>query len=402
MINTFQRRRTLAGLSLTAILVAGGALAGCTPGGGSSASGGGNSGDTLATVGAAKVTRADLANFLEAQQGEQVLPYLIDTQLLFENLKSKGLEVTDAEVTADLDRRKANDPSAAALIEAGGGKLETAKGQVRRDLAVQKLLTADVKATDAQVKSFFEQNRAYYDAPAKAKVGLLFASTKVRADVLARQLTQKTKTFEALVEEQKKANDPVAGQSTADRGTFEGLENFPPNIAAQITKIAKGATTPPQSLQVGLPTPVFVIFKKVDFQPAKKADLTALRPQVETDYKLAEAAKKTVAENPQNPPFAETLKRTAQFMQSQNPAGGAPRLREILNYINQTSANALLTTLRGSGTVQVDDPTYAKVAEAYKSVAAAPGAAVVPGGATSGATNSAAPAPAGNAAPAKP
>jgi foldase protein PrsA len=350
----------------------------------------------LATVGGSKVTRADLSSFLEAQQGEQVLPYLIDTQLIFENLKSKGLEVTDAEVTADLDRRKANDPSAAALIAAGGSKLETAKQQVKRDLAVQKLLTADIKATDAQIKSFFEKNRTYYDTNAKARVGLLFASTKTRADLLARQLAQKTKTFEALVEEQKKANDPVAGQSSADRGTFEGLENFPPNIATQITKIAKGATTTPQSLQVGLPTPVYVIFKKVDFQPAKKADLTALRPQVETDYKLAEAAKKTVAQNPQNPPFEETLKRTQQFMQSQNPTGGSPGLREVLNYINQTSANALLTTLRTAGTVQVDDPTYAKVAEAYKPAATA-GA---PGAATGNTASSAA--PAGNTAPAAP
>ncbi|MBW3638216.1 MAG: SurA N-terminal domain-containing protein, partial [Armatimonadetes bacterium] len=90
----------LAGLTFALL---GASLAGCNNGnnGGGGVIGGaavGKSSDTLATVGGTKVTRAELGAFLEAQQGEQVLPYLIDTQLIFENLKSKGLEVTDAEI----------------------------------------------------------------------------------------------------------------------------------------------------------------------------------------------------------------------------------------------------------------------------------------------------------------
>jgi hypothetical protein len=357
-------------LGLSLAVLASVALAGCNSGG-SAASGGG---DTLATVGTTKVTRADLADFLVAQSGEQALPYLIDTQLLMENLKTKSLDVTDAEVDADLARRQESDPAIAQLISAGGTKLDTAKRQIKRDLAVQKLLTADVKPTEAQIKAFAEKNKAYYDAPAKIKTGLLFASTKVRADLMARQLKEKTKTFEALVAEQKKANDPVAGQSIADRGTFEPLASFPANIRTQLEKMPKGGNTSVQQINVGLPQPVFAIFRKVDFQPSKKADFTALRPQMEMDYKLSEVARKTVSQNPTNPPFEETLKRTQEFMQSQNPAGAPPKLRDVLNYINQTAAATLMTTMRGAGTVQVDDPTYATVAQQYKAATPTPGA----------------------------
>lgn len=392
MTYNFKRGTAIAGLTLCAAL--GATLAGCNNGGGA----GGN--DTLATVGGSTVTRADLVKFLEAQQGEQALPYLIDTQLIMESLKAKGIEVTDAEVEADLARRQASDPNVKALVEAGGPKLDSAKAQIKRDIAMQKLLTADVKATDAQVKSFFEKNRRYYDAPAKAKVGILFTSTKTRADLMARQLKDKTRTFEALVAEQKKANDPAAGQSTVDRGSFESLENFPPAVAAQIEKLPKGGTTSPQELNVGLPTPIYIIFKKVDVQPATKADLTKMRPQIEADYKLAEVARKTAAANPQNPPFDETLSRTQQYLQSQNPGGPAPQLRDVLSFINQTAANELLSKMRTSGTVQIGDPSYAKVAPTYQPAPAAGAAGAAPGAAPAGNAAPAAGAPAANAAPA--
>ncbi|HEX8463275.1 MAG TPA: peptidylprolyl isomerase [Abditibacterium sp.] len=377
-------------LAFSSVVLAGLALAGCTPGGAGSAAGGGG-GDTLATVGSTKVTRAELADFLVAQGGEQALPYLIDTQLLMESLKSKGLDVTDAEVDADLKRRQAADPTLATLISSGGSKLDTAKRQIKRDLAVQKLLTADVKPTEAQIKAFAEKYRTYYDTPATIKTGLLFASTKARADLLAKQLAAKTKTFEAIVAEQKKANDPVAGQSTTDSGRFDPLVSFPANIRGQLEKMPKGSNTSPQQLNVGLPTPVFAIFRKVDFQPAKKADFAALRPQLEMDYKLAEVARKTNAENPTNPPFEETLKRTQDFMQSQNPGGTPPKLRDVLSYINQTAAAKLMTTLRSAGTVQVDDPTYATVAKQYEAATPTPGAGTPAAGAAG------APAPAAGA-----
>ncbi|RYG64269.1 hypothetical protein EON80_19525, partial [bacterium] len=65
MTYNFKRGTALAGLTLCAAF--GATLAGCTGGAG------GGGGETLATVGDAKISRTDLATFLEAQQGEQVL-----------------------------------------------------------------------------------------------------------------------------------------------------------------------------------------------------------------------------------------------------------------------------------------------------------------------------------------
>lgn len=397
MKHHFKPGFALAGLSCALL---GATLAGCNNGtaagiGGSSST---NSGDTLATVGGTKVTRAELGTFLEAQSGEQALPYLIDTQLIYESLKAKSLDVTDAEVEADLTRRQANDPTVSELIKAGGAKLEIVKSQIKRELAMQKLLTSGITATDAQVQSFFEKNRAYYDTPAKTTVGMLLASTKTRADLMAKQLKDKTKTLAELVAEQKKVNDPVATNSTEG----EQLSRFPAPISTRVApllaKLEKGGVTPVQKFA----EQAYAVFVLADKTPAGKADLAKIRPQVELDFKSAEVAKKTVAENPRNPPFEETLRRTAESVRLQNPNA---TLRDTLNFINQTAANKVLSELRSSGTVQIDDASYAKVATQYQAAPAAPDASgnsasgnAAPA-ADSAASNSAA---VGNVAPATP
>lgn len=358
------------------------ALSGCNQGGGgntgSSITGApsGAATDTLATVGSAKITRENLTSFLETQGGEQALPILIDTQLVFEALKGKSLDVTEAEIDADLARRRKADPQVEALVAAGGPRLSLIRTQVKRELAIEKLLTDGIKPTEAQVKSFFEKNRRYYDQAAKVQVGILFASTKTRADLMAQQLKAKSKTFAQLVAEQKKVQDPIAGQSTESRPGLESLENFPPAVRGQLEKLPKDGITTPQSLQVGLPTPVFVIFRKVEGQAPQKADLTKIRAEVEADYKAAEVAKKTAAKNPENPPFDETLKRTYDSIKlgdPQTPPNPNVTLRDTLNSINRFAANDLLQNLRTGGTVQVEDAAYAKVAVPYQAAGAAGG-----------------------------
>lgn len=397
---SFKPGFALAGLTCALL---GATLAGCNKDSGNS--GGmigatsGSSGDTLATVGTSKITRADLTTFLEAQGGEQALPILIDTQLIFEALKAKSLDVSDAEVDADLARRQATDPSLAALLTGGGPRVSIIKTQIKRELAVQKLLTAGITASDAQLKSFFEKNRRYYDTPEKVTVGMLLASTKTRADLMAEQLKKKTKTLAQLVAEQKKAADPVASNSTES----EQLARFPSPIAERvrplIAKLPKGGIAPVQNFG-GQAYAVFVVADKT---ASVKADFTKLRPEIEADYKSAEVAKKTVeaarkvaAANPQMPKnpesFDENVRRSFEAIQGQNPNA---TLRDALNYINQTTANELISGLRTAGTVQVEDATYAKVATPYQAKTGASDATATGNSASGNAAS-------GNAAPAAP
>ena len=379
------KTRIFSGAAATGLALA---LAGCTGNNTTGTSSVGTSvtatGD-IAKVGNSSVSRADLLGFLEAQSGEQVLPYLIDTQLVFEALKDKKLDVTDAEIDADLERRKTQDPTLAATLTAGGNRVAFVRQQIKRELATQKLLTADAKApTDEQLKTFLTKYGAYYDQPAKIKLGALVSSTKARADVMERALKAKTKTFEQLVEEQKKVSDPAAKGSTASSGDFQTLATLglPPAAQKQLETLPKGGTTSVQTFPGA-----FVIFRKADFQPLVKADLAKNRAQIEGEYRMMQAAQVEVKKNPGNPAFDETLKRTKDSIQQQlqqeyqqtmqqammsgrmtapPPPPAPPTLRDVLTAMLIPARNNLLTTLRTAGTVQVSDPAYAKVGESYQ------------------------------------
>ena len=393
------------------------ALAGCNGANGGAtgattgAASGGN-GDTLATVGGTPITRAELTKILEAQSGAQYLPILIDTQLLIQDGKDKGITVSDADVAAELERQKKVDPRLAEELTKNPKLADIINSQVRRNLVTQRILTKDVKMTDADVQKFFNTYKSYYEDSAKVKVGTLLTSTKARADAMSRALKGKTKTFEQLVEEQKKAQDPLASRSSVG-DSFAPVDTLPLVFgeaeAKSIQALSKGGTTEPKAINVGAGQPIYVLFHVTDKQEPTKADFAALKPQVETDYKMAQVAMDEVKKNPQNPPFAETLKRTRDAIrgQSQDPTTPPPSLRDVLTTILRPLQGNILTELRSKGTVKIDDATYTEVAEQYKAIptpvppaagaataGAATAGAATAGAATAGAATAGAPAPA--------
>lgn len=400
------------GGSLAALLLAL-ALAGC---GGKTAPGsttdvaGTTPSDALATVGTAQITRGDLDTMLEGAVGRQALPQLIDSQLLTEALKAKGGSVSEDEVSTEVARLSANDPTLKEAVDAGGPRAQVARQQVRRALTTAKLLTEGIVADDTKVQAFFKQYGAYYGTPLQVKIGILASSTKARADILSRALQTKPDSFEALVAQQKKTNDPIGSQSTSDTGRFQPVEQVfgsAPALAPLtklLTTAKKGQVLP---LQAVTPKGPFLIVKVVDRQEATQPDFAKVKDQVTLDYKLAQVAEPVVKKNPTNPGTLEqNIKQIIAFLAQPNPQTGAPgtkaTLRDALNYILQGPSRDLLTKLRSNGSVQISDPTYKEVAQAYAAApaSAGAGAANTATSATNTATNSGAPATGNAVAPA--
>lgn len=355
----------LAGIAPALFL--GGLVGGC---GSSGASSSGNGGASIATVGGQAISRDELRDYLEAAYGANSLGQLIDYQLVLQALKAKGLDVTDAEVTKalqdQLETTKKQEGSAPPtpgtprpseelqkVLSAPGARQETLKRVTRYRLALDKLLTADVKVDEAGLKKWFEANRARYDKPASLDIGILATSQKARADLMSRQLASKTKTFQELVGEQAKANDPLGRNSTASvpvpaTGLATIFRN--PAIGAKIEKLQVNQVMPPQSVATGPGgPPAFLIVRMNKREAAVKADYTKLHDRIEQDYKFDQVDRQAATLDPQQPP-------------------------------RQAALNKLLTGLRSGAKLEINDPTYSSIADAYK-VAPASASGAVPGGA---------------------
>lgn len=386
MTKTFTKRKaTVLASSLALAGVVSFSLAGCNSGSGPAnvdPAGTGGGGGTVVTVNGQSIDRNALYTHLEANYGENSLRQLIDFALITQKLKDEGLSVSDEEVNAAIEARKATSPEVTQILEAKGVRLSALQRQTRYQLSLDKLLTKDVKVTEDQLKKWFETRRKYYDQPAKAQVGLLLTSTKGRADTMAAQLKNKSKSFQELVDEQKKANDPAAQASMAESPDMIPVDGLPPLLKDAINKTAEGQTSSLITLQEGQQS-AYAILRIVKKQAAVKADLTKQKAQAEMDYKLEQVARKLNSENPGNPPFDEALQRVSTAVAAQS-GGQVPAFREVLTYITQTAAGNLTNGLRTAAKVEATDPAYSKIAESFKPVPGVGGTAPA-GGAPAGA-----------------
>ncbi|HEX8550135.1 MAG TPA: peptidyl-prolyl cis-trans isomerase [Abditibacteriaceae bacterium] len=374
------------------------AIAGC---GGPGATGGGGS---VATVNGEAIGREDLHLYLEATSGERALREMIDNRLVLQEAKKGNIEVTEKDIDDVVAARKAEGGPAAQTIETvtktGGTQLKAYRDSIKNQLVIDRLVTKDVKVDDKALQAWFTKNKKDYSTPTRVKLGLLITSSKPRADAMAQQLKAKTKTFAQLVDEQKKAKDAAAGSSAVETPTTTPQDELPGEVKPAVAKLKDGETTPVLLLTPATsPQKVYGILRLVSREQGKNPTLADVKTQVETDYKLEQIARKTVAQNPQNPKFDETVQRTQQYLFQQQAQQGImtpPSRRDVLRFINQTAIQQLTTKLQTSAKVEIPDPAFAELAKAYVP-APTPGAP----GATPAAGGPAAPsAPAAPAAPA--
>lgn len=362
--------------------------------------------DAVATVNGEAITRGDLYPLMVASSGENILTSLINYQMLMQELKKDNLSVSDSEVDAFIQARiDQGGPQAAqitALQKAGGAKLDAVRRQARSQLAVDKLLTKDVKADPAAVKAWFDKNQKRYATPAKVKIGLLTAGTKVRADTMLAQLKAKTKTFQQLVDDQKKSSDPVGKQSTTEAPEVPAdnlAQTLGPVLGAAAQKLPAGGFSPVVPLGQG----AFGIISVLSKSGGSTPDFNKLQATVETDYKLEQVARAEVSKNGNKQPFDQVLKQVETAVTQQGLQQGnfsKPSYHDLLGLLTQAKAQETQTKMREAAKVEVTDPDLKKVGDEFKPVA-------TPGATTSGATTPSAapnstvpnPAPAAPAAP---
>lgn len=372
-------------------------LTGCTGSGGGSgmASSGGSTSTTVATVDGTNITRADLQAYAEALSGEQALPQMIDYELLMKDLKSKGLEVSDEEVKAILAKqRQSMSPEDGkridALMQSGAPQAEAYRRQAKRRIAIDKILSKDVKADEADVKKWFDKNKATR-YPMHFNVGVLLTAQKARADAMERQLASKSKTFKQLVEEQKKLTDPLSKQSTEDSKQPMTLDMVPPTMGDAIKNTKPGETSKVLSLSGGQPGQpgAYAIIRVIE---KTESSYEALRAEVETDYKLEQVARQEFKKSaPPTMTFEAGLKQIRenlgqQAMQQAMQTGQMappPTDADAVAALTRASESKLLTDLRQAGKVQVSDAVYQTIGELYKPAPAAIAPMMPEGGAPS-------------------
>jgi len=160
--------------------------------------------DAIATINGEAITRQQLADECVARKGKEILDTLIARRLIEQALRGKKLEVTAAEVDAEIDR-VANQLGGGIGREAWLRTLDKEKGispaQYARDiiypaLALRKLASPLVTVTEDDVKLAYEAQ--YGD---KVRVRLIMTDTLRKAQEIWEELRKNPDGFERLAQE---------------------------------------------------------------------------------------------------------------------------------------------------------------------------------------------------------
>ncbi len=275
--------------------------------------------DILARVNGETVTRMELEDSVRSLEARargpippdqrdqiyrQVIEQLVGYKLLQQEVKSRKIAVTDADVDARLAEIKKQFPSEDLFMQtiiSQGLTLERLKTDQRRDMAIQKLIEgaiADkVAVTPQQVEEFYKSNPDQFKQGERVRASHILIAVPEAADAAAKaQAKTKAegilkdlkagKDFAALAKQH--SQDPGSAVNGGDLGFFqEGAMVGPFNDAAFSLK--PGATSDLVETQFG-----FHIIKVTDKQAGRTIPLAEVRPRLE-EY-LSNVNKETQSE----------------------------------------------------------------------------------------------------------
>ena len=175
--------------------------------------------------------------FVAAPPAFLTLQRMIDEAIVLMVAKDRGVAPTQAEIQAEVAKRRAENPEKLRDLQALGITDDVIVAQVTQDIARFNLLTMGVTITDAQVTNHYNVNKMVYVEP---------AMTKLRV-IVVENAADKAKVDEAL---KTKPFAEVATSMSVDLTKLMGGElpevptaNLPENVRTAITSVPVGKTT---------------------------------------------------------------------------------------------------------------------------------------------------------------
>jgi len=219
--------RVLAALA-TAML--GFSVAGCS--GGSIAGGGGD----IASVNGEKISRAEFDSKLEAgPQAKAILNQMVQSALIDQYAKDSHIVISDADIQKKEDDIKSKYPPGQfeQILKAQNLTEADVKKILREQLIVDKAVSANIKISDADVKSYLDKNHATLDTGEQVRARhILVADLKTAQEVEA-QLKAGAK-FEDLAK--KYSTDPSSKDKGGELGFFSKGQMVPAFQAAAFSQ----------------------------------------------------------------------------------------------------------------------------------------------------------------------
>ncbi|HLY03712.1 MAG TPA: peptidylprolyl isomerase [Candidatus Cybelea sp.] len=198
-----------------AALLFGASLAACAAGG------------TVATVNGQPISESAFNTKLEGTPlARTVLQQMVQDALIDQYAKNNNITVSDTEIAAREDQIKQNFPAGSwdQMLKSRGLTEDDVKAALREQIILDKALGSQVKVTPAQVKDYFDKNRATFDKPEEVTARHILVPNLAEAQKVEGLL----KSGQSFADVAKQYSiDPGSKDKGGDLGTFKRGQMVP-------------------------------------------------------------------------------------------------------------------------------------------------------------------------------
>ena len=212
---------------------------------------------------------------------QRIVDNLVNTKLVEQAAKDKGISVSDADVQKQVDTLKANfkdQTQFEAALTSAGMTVETLKASIRQQLVTNKLmeqLAANDKVGDKDIQDYYNNNKTQFSQKAQKRAShvLFKADDKATATKVLKQIKAGDTTLAQAAK--KYSVDTVTAAKGGDLGGPNGT-SYVPEFTAALEKLSKGQTSALVQSTYG-----WHIITVTDTRPAKQQTLAEVKAQIQ-------------------------------------------------------------------------------------------------------------------------
>ncbi|MGO4500858.1 peptidylprolyl isomerase [Paenibacillus sp. 2RAB27] len=145
----------------------------------------------VAKVNGVEISTTKLYNALVASGGAQTLDSMITEELISQESKKAGIQITDADVTNEIQTIKATYGSEDEFNQAlanYGMTLDDLKKNMQSQVTLKKILEPQVTVTDDEIKKYYDENLESLKVPAQVKASHISVATEAEANAIIAKL----------------------------------------------------------------------------------------------------------------------------------------------------------------------------------------------------------------------
>lgn len=176
--------------------------------------------EAVATVNGTDIDKEALYEKLVVSSGAATLDTMISDEIVKQEAKKADVKVTQEEIDAEMKTYEDQYGGAEALesaIASSGMTIAQLEDEMKNYLLIEKLVGPDIKITDEQIKTYFDDNKESFAKGEQVEASHILVATKEEADEVTKKLKD-GEDFAALAKEY--STDTATAEKGGELGSF--------------------------------------------------------------------------------------------------------------------------------------------------------------------------------------